>query len=159
MFQHMCALCRHTRGRFQRVTPHHTPHTPQHKTQHHDTRHNTTRGRKRRRQDKSREKREKIHFQCGGAWPFFIGVVIFRLIPFAEQCQVKFIFDFSALWPRINFSTQLQFSFFFYFFCLCSYSFKFFRIIYLCSYSFFLPELILDKFSVEGYLLDKARAI
>ena len=39
MFQHMCALCRHTRGR---TTPqhrtHHTDHTP-----HHDTRHNTTR--------------------------------------------------------------------------------------------------------------------
>ena len=48
---------------------------------------------------------------------------------------------------------QLQFSFFFeFFFCLCSYSFKIFRIIYLCSYSFFfLPELILHKYSVEGY--------
>ena len=46
---------------------------------------------------------------------------------------------------------QLQFSFFFDFFCLCSYSFKIFRIIYLCSYSFFLPEFILHKYSVEGY--------
>ena len=52
---------------------------------------------------------------------------------------------------RINFSMQLQFSFFFeFFFCFCSYSFKFFRIIYLCSYSFFLLELILHKYSVEG---------
>ena len=33
---------------------------------------------------------------------------------------------------------------------LCSYSFKFFRIIYFCSYIFFLPELILHKYSVEG---------
>ena len=30
--------------------------------------------------------------------------------------------------------------------------FQFFRIIYLCSYSFFLPELILHKYSVEGYV-------
>ena len=34
---------------------------------------------------------------------------------------------------------------------LGSYSFDFSRIIYLCSYSFFLPELILHKYSVEGY--------
>ena len=114
VFQHMCALFRHARGRFeptygdvfewthgffQRFTPHHntaphTPHTtPRHKTQHHTEtgrdrqrqRQREKRGRKRRRQDKIREKREKIHFQCGGAWPFFIGVVIFRLIPFAHE--------------------------------------------------------------------------
>ena len=85
---------------------HHTT-TPQHTTQTthqiHDTRHNTTRrqtetekedrdrGRRgdEREDDKTRAerrvKREKIHFQCGGAWPFFIGVVIFRLIPFAHE--------------------------------------------------------------------------
>ena len=45
----------------------------------------------------------------------------------------------------------MQLQFFFLILCLCSCSFKFFRIIYLCSYSFFLPELILHKFSVEGY--------
>ena len=89
-------LSGHT-GFFQRVTPHHnTAHTTQ--TTHHTTTQDTTphrdrqrqrqrekRGRKRRRQDKSREKREKIHFQCGGAWPFLLGVVIFRLIPFAHE--------------------------------------------------------------------------
>ena len=31
------------------------------------------------------KRREKIHFQCGGAWPFFVGVVIFWLIPFAHE--------------------------------------------------------------------------
>ena len=55
---------------------------------------------------------------------------------------------------------QLQFSFFEFFlnfFCLCSYSFKNFRIIYLCSYSFFLPELILHHYSVEGYCFNQVR--
>ena len=40
-------------------------------------RHQNTTRRQRQRQ------REKIHFQCGGVWPFFVGVVIFWLIPFA----------------------------------------------------------------------------
>ena len=40
-----------------------------------------------RREDKRRQdkRREKIHFQCGGAWPFFVDVVIFWLIPFAHE--------------------------------------------------------------------------
>ena len=116
----MCALCRHTRGRFertygdvfewthgffQRFTPHHnTAHTTQ--TTHHTTTQDTTPHGDRQRQtetetegeegtkekttrqeqrEERRVKREKIHFQCGGAWPFFIGVVIFRLIPFAHE--------------------------------------------------------------------------
>ena len=105
------------------TTPHtpHRPHTtPRHKTQHHTetdrdrqrqtetetegeewTKEKTNRQEQR---EERRVKREKIHFQCGGAWPFFVGVVIFQLIPFAEQCQVKFIFDFSALWPVNSFS-------------------------------------------------------
>ena len=37
-------------------------------------------------------------------------------------------------------------------FWLCIYSSKKSRIIELCSYSFFWPELILHKYSVEGYL-------
>ena len=45
---------------------------------------------------------------------------------------------------------QLQFSFFI--FLIVQLQFRFFRIIYLCSY-IFLPELILHKYSVEGYLL------
>ena len=80
MFQHVCALCRHTRGRLNvhteafffkspgvfsafHTTPqhctHHTDHTP-----HHDTRHNTTRrqtetDRDRERRQRQREKRKR----------------------------------------------------------------------------------------------------
>ena len=95
-----------THGFFQRFTPHHnTAHTTQTTHQIHDTRHNTARrqtetekedrdrGRRgdeekttrQEQREERRVKREKIHFQCGGAWPFFIGVVIFRLIPFAHE--------------------------------------------------------------------------
>ena len=45
---------------------------------------------------------------------------------------------------------QLQFSFF-EFFLIMQLQFRFFRIIYLCSYIFFLPEFILHKYSVEEY--------
>ena len=40
-----------------------------------------------RRGENTREdkRREKIHFQCGGAWPCFVDVVIFWLIPFAHE--------------------------------------------------------------------------
>ena len=56
-----------------------------------------TEKRRRKRRDKTREektkedktrqdkRREKIHFQCGGAWPFFVDVVIFWLIPFVHE--------------------------------------------------------------------------
>ena len=84
-----------TRG-FQRVT-HHTYHTPHHNPpqqhDHHTTQRQTEREtlgeeetkEKKTRELKREERREKIHFQCGGAWPFFVGVVIFRLIPFARE--------------------------------------------------------------------------
>ena len=87
-----------------RHTPHHTKHTHTHTTNH-AHQHATTHGdrdrerrqgqrekRRRKRRDKRRQKktrqdkrREKIHFQCGGAWPFFVDVVIFWLIPFAHE--------------------------------------------------------------------------
>ena len=86
--------------------------TPQHNTTHYD--HNTTRRRERQRQtetekeDRDRERREdgreekrqekrrqkktrqdkrteKIRFQCGGAWPLLVGVVIFWLVPFSHE--------------------------------------------------------------------------
>ena len=92
-WKHMCAWCRQTRG-FQRVTHHTTLHTttttrPPHHTET-DTereRQREKRRRKRRRQENRREKREVRRFflQCGGAWPFFVGVVIFWLIPFARD--------------------------------------------------------------------------
>ena len=40
------------------------------------------RGEYKRRQDK---RTEKIRFQCGGAWPLLVGVVIFWLVPFAHE--------------------------------------------------------------------------
>ena len=114
---------------FQCVT-HHTPHnnhTQQHHTQQHhtttqDTTHhnNTTtntsrkqrqteteRDRERRRRQKEK-RREKIHFQCGGAWLFFVDLN-------RVNCDSSFI-SFSASWP-VN-------------------SFYFLRINFLCSYSF-----------------------
>ena len=49
------------------------PHTTrQDKTQHH-TKEKTTRQEQR---EERRVKREKIHFQCGGAWPFFVDGVL-----------------------------------------------------------------------------------
>ena len=78
---------------------HHTNHAHQHATTHGDRDRDRDRDRERRqdgrgetRQEKRRQKktrqdqrREKIHFQCGGAWPFFVDVVIFWLIPFALE--------------------------------------------------------------------------
>ena len=45
------------------------------------------RGETRERDKKTRQdkRREKIYFQCGGAWPFFVGVVIFWLLPVARE--------------------------------------------------------------------------
>ena len=101
-------------------------------------------------EDKTREEktREKTHFQCGGAWPFFVGVVIFWLIPFASESTFFY-------YLRNNFSLQLQFSFFFKkIFGLCSYSFKFSELLVMQLQ--FLQELILHKYSVEGYMISRA---
>ena len=95
-----------------RHTPHHTKHTHTPLKPRTPTHNNTRRQRQRQtetekedrdrerredgrgetRQEKIRQKktrqdkrREKIHFQCGGAWPFFVDVVIFWLIPFAHE--------------------------------------------------------------------------
>ena len=103
----------HTTHHTAHTTQHNTTqhNTTQHNTtQHNTTRHDTTRpqhhtetetetDRDRQRQRKKTgtereekteeerqdKRREKIHFQCGGAWPFFVGVVIFWLIPFAHE--------------------------------------------------------------------------
>ena len=121
VFQHVFALCRYKRRRFertcgdvfewipgffQRFTPYHTPNTPHRPHTKHTTQDTTPHGDRQRQRKKTetegeeetkekttrqepreerRVKREKIHFQCGGAWPFFIGGVIFRLIPFAHE--------------------------------------------------------------------------
>ena len=71
----------------------HTTHTTHHTTTHHN---NTTttphrdrhrerdierRGDEREEDKRIEERREKIHFQCGGAWPFLVGVVIYLVNP------------------------------------------------------------------------------
>ena len=93
------------------TTEHTTPHTAQTTQTTHHTHHAHTeterqtekerdRERRQRRQDSRREKRETIHFQCVGAWPFFVDGVLFlvhlvcaRIEP-AKQCQVRLFFDF-----------------------------------------------------------------
>ena len=130
----------------------HTPHRihttttrPQHFTK---TETDRERDRERRRRQKEK-RREKIHFQCGGAWLFFVDLN-------TVNYDSSFI-SFSASWPvnsffiicELNFLCSYSFHFFI-FLINCSYSFKIFRIIQLCSYIFFLLELILHKYSVEG---------
>ena len=83
-----------THGVFQRVT-HHTPHhKPPQQHDHHTTR-QRDRDRETEKEDRDKERRgdereedkkiegrrEKIHFQCGGAWPFFIDGVLFLVNP------------------------------------------------------------------------------
>ena len=140
LLKHMCAWCQHTLGRFERThgdvlsghtgffsvshtTPHRTHTTPQHKTQHTTTHHNNTttaphdsRERQRQREtetDREREekRREKIHFQCGGAWPFFVHGVLCLVKPVNARFlsllnSVKYdssLISFSAPWQVNSF--------------------------------------------------------
>ena len=144
--------CRHT----QVFSACHTPHT----TTHHTTRRQTKRDRdKERRGDEREEDREdkttvertEDSFSVWWCMAFFVGVVLCLVKPVNARVlsllnSVKYDSSLISVplgrstvfyYLRINFSMQLQFSFFLNFFCLCSYSFKVFRIIYLCSYSFF----------------------
>ena len=78
MFQHVCALCQHTRGRFERThgdvlnghngvfsvshtthRTHHTDHTPQHNTRHYTTRKQTETERDRKTAEEIQEKRRQ----------------------------------------------------------------------------------------------------
>ena len=99
--ENTCTRGAGTHGFFQRVT-HNTTTTPhgdrhrerqrqrqrqrQRETEKED-RDNGEEGRMRRTQD---NRREKIHFQCGGAWPFFIDGVLFLVNPVCAR-------DFSLL--------------------------------------------------------------
>ena len=107
MLKHVCAWCRNTRSRFEctrrdvlsghaetcSVHTHHTPHGDRDRERRQKKRDREKRRRKRRRQDK---RREKIHFQCGGAWPFFIVGVLFLVNPVCERdlCLLN-----STSWP------------------------------------------------------------
>ena len=103
VFQHVCAWCRYTRGRFERThgdvlsghtAPHTTPHhadTPKHHTETEtETETETKREEKteeerqdKRREDKRRQdkRREKIHFAVWWCMAFFVGVVICLVNP------------------------------------------------------------------------------
>ena len=136
MFQHECAWCRYTWGRFERthgdvfsghwvfsVSHAHTTTTTTHTTQHNNTtttphgdrdrdrqrqtetdrdrerrqgqrerredgRGETRREKRRQKEDKTRQdkkRREKIHFAVWWCMAFFVGVVIFLLIPSAHE--------------------------------------------------------------------------
>ena len=96
---------------FQRVTRTHHDHN--------DTQHNTTQRQRQtetEKEDRDREekteqerqdkRREKIHFAVWWCMAFFVGVVIFWLVPFAHETwasQVRFNLDFSAPWPVNSF--------------------------------------------------------
>ena len=140
---------------------HHTPHTPQHNntttTPHGDrdrdrrqrqrkktgTEREEKRRRKRRRQDK---RRKKIHFQCGGAWPVFVEVVLFLVNSVCAR-DLSLLNTVKNDCSVISFSAYLGRSTLFFLkkkicelFNLCSYSFLFYFIFlnfWLCSYSFF----------------------
>ena len=153
-----------THGVFQRVTHH----TPQHKTQHNTTtrpphrtetetetdrdrerRQGQREKRRRKRRDKTRQdkRREKIHFQCGGAWPFFVDGVLFlvnsvcardfsllnsvkydsSLISFSAFWQVNSLFKICELFLLCSYS--FQFCFYFLIFLVMQLQFQIFRII------------------------------
>ena len=93
---------------------------------------NDNRRQKKTGQHEREEIRQKISFQCGGAWPFSVDGVFCLVKPvnarvFSKQCQVRFVFDFF----QCSLAGQQ-------FFNICelsivySYSFKFF-IFWFCS--------------------------
>ena len=108
MFQHVCAWCWYTRGRFERThgdvlsghtglfsvshTTHHTAHTPHHNNTTTTPHGDRDRGRQRKKTETVTEREEKIHFQCGGAWPFLVDVVFCLVHP--VNGQVRLCFDF-----------------------------------------------------------------
>ena len=139
---------------FQRVT-HHTP--QQH--DHHTTRRQTQRGtetvREDREEDKTtEERREKINFQCGGAWPFFVDEALLLVhsvcardlsLPDSVKHDSSLI-SFSASWKVNNVLISANclfyafiFSFFFVFFS-CSYSFENFPKYLVMQLQFFLSR-------------------
>ena len=166
----------------------HTPHRHTHqtanrredKTQHTTTHHNNTtttphenREREtekedgdRKRREKREERREKIHFQCGGAWRFFVHGVLCLIKPvndrvFSLLSRVKYdcsLISFSASWP-VNSFFYISAIYLFYavtVFIFCDFlvvqlQFHFFLNYLVMHLHFFLPEFILHKYSVEGY--------
>ena len=89
-----------------RHTTHHTPHhNPPQQHDHHTTRTREKRRREeeRRRQENRREgeRREKIRFQCGGAWPFLIDGVLCLVKPVNAR--------FLSLLNRVKYGSSFDF--------------------------------------------------
>ena len=57
------------------------------------------------------ERREKIHFQCGGAWPFFIDGVLFLVNSVCARDFDSSLISFSASWPVNSFSRSANYLF------------------------------------------------
>ena len=143
-------------------TTHHTPPQPPHHTETDTERETETRREeetKEKKTEKTRqqeERTEKIHFQCGGAWPLLVGVVIFcstmsSTIHFRFQCPLANQ-QFLNICELI-FLCSYSFHFYFeYFFLLMQLQFQIFPNYFFMQLQFFFPELILHKFSVEGYV-------
>ena len=121
--------------------------TRQDKTQHNTTQHNTTHHNTTRRQrqgkktetkseegdeseeDKTRKgRREKIHFQCGGAWPFLVDVLLCLVHPSMIEslaCSMESsTISFSASWQVNRFLIQFFLNYLF-----MQLQFRIFRII------------------------------
>ena len=149
---------------FQRVT-HHTP--QQH--DHHTTRRQTQRGtetvREDREEDKTtEERREKINFQCGGAWPFFVDEALLlvhsvcaRDLSLSDSVKHdSSLISFSASWKVNNVLISANCLFYavifsFLFFLMQLQFRKFSELFSYAATVFPFQELSLHKYSVEGY--------
>ena len=132
------------RSRRPRVCRHHA--RPQHHTETETEKEDREKKQRKRRRKRIRpdKRREKIHFQCGGAWPFFVDGVLFLVNPVCARdlcllSSVKYdssLISFSASWPVNSF-------------------FNFCELIILCSYSFqsyFLNYLLVLQFRIFSKL-------
>ena len=116
-----------------------------------------------REEDKTREeRREKIHFQCGGAWPFSVDGVLCLVKPVNARVlsllnSVKYdssLISFSAPW-QVNFFKCLRIVYFyavtvFIFLLVMQLQFQNFQNYLVMQLQFFFPKLILHMYSVEG---------
>ena len=113
---------------------HHTHHTP-----HNTTRRQRQRKKRRRKRRRQHKRREKIHFKCGGAWPFFVDGVLFLVNPVCARdlCLLNsvkydlFLISFSASWPVHSFFNSANYLFY----AVAVFNFSFLKI-YLCTDSF-----------------------
>ena len=110
----------------------------------------------------------QIHFQCGGAWPFLVDGVLCLVHPVSDRVfkllnRVKYdssLISFSAPWHVNSFFLRKTFissnhsfyavTVFILFFCGCAVAVSKCQNNLVMQLRFFLPELILHEYSVEG---------